>query len=219
MNKKIEPKPLTLQNLINNSIKNFAKSPSVSFVEGNPITYAELGQKIKDTFTVLMSLGLQSGDKVALFSHNMPNWVIAYFSVVSNGLIIVPILPDFTTEEVENVLVHSESKVLFISERLLSKVEGLDLPSLEAQILLDNLSLINGSPKNTEIKIPKITVKEEDTAAIIYTSGTTGRSKGVMLSHRNLVFTAMQSYTFQPIDHNDVFLSLLPLSHTYENTI
>lgn len=219
MNKKIEPKPLTLQNLINNSIKNFAKSPSVSFVEGNPITYAELGQKIKDTFTVLISLGLQSGDKVALFSHNMPNWVIAYFSVVSNGLIIVPILPDFTTEEVENVLVHSESKVLFISERLLSKVEGLDLPSLEAQILLDNLSLINGSPKNTEIKIPKITVKEEDTAAIIYTSGTTGRSKGVMLSHRNLVFTAMQSYTFQPIDHNDVFLSLLPLSHTYENTI
>jgi long-chain acyl-CoA synthetase len=219
MNKKIEPKPLTLQNLINNSIKNFAKSPSVSFVEGNPITYAELGQKIKETFTVLLSLGLQSGDKVALFSHNMPNWVIAYFSVVSNGLIIVPILPDFTTEEVENVLVHSESKVLFISERLLSKVEGLDLPSLEAQILLDNLSLINGSPKNTEIKIPKITVKEEDTAAIIYTSGTTGRSKGVMLSHRNLVFTAMQSYTFQPIDHNDVFLSLLPLSHTYENTI
>jgi long-chain acyl-CoA synthetase len=219
MNKKIEPKPLTLQNLINNSIKNFAKSPSVSFVEGNPITYAELGQKIKDTFTVLMSLGLQSGDKVALFSHNMPNWVIAYFSVVSNGLIIVPILPDFTTEEVENVLVHSESKVLFISERLLSKVEGLDLPSLEAKILLDNLSLLNGSPKNTEIKIPKITVKEEDTAAIIYTSGTTGRSKGVMLSHRNLVFTAMQSYTFQPIDHNDVFLSLLPLSHTYENTI
>jgi len=219
MNKKIEPKPLTLQNLINNSIKNFAKSSSVSFVEGNSITYAELGQKIKETFTVLLSLGLQSGDKVALFSHNMPNWVIAYFSVVSNGLIIVPILPDFTTEEVENVLVHSESKVLFISERLLSKVEGLDLPSLEAKILLDNLSLINGSPKNTEIKTPKITVKEEDTAAIIYTSGTTGRSKGVMLSHRNLVFTAMQSYTFQPIDHNDVFLSLLPLSHTYENTI
>ncbi|MFZ4725870.1 MAG: AMP-binding protein [Paludibacter sp.] len=219
MNKKIEPKPLTLQNLINNSIKNFAKSPSVSFVEGKPITYAELGQKIKETFTILLSLGLQSGDKVALFSHNMPNWVIAYFSVVSNGLIIVPILPDFTTEEVENVLVHSESKVLFISERLLTKVEGLDLPSLEAQILLDNLTLINGSPKNTEIKIPKITVKEEDTAAIIYTSGTTGRSKGVMLSHRNLVFTAMQSYTFQPIDHNDVFLSLLPLSHTYENTI
>jgi len=220
MHKKIEPKPLTLQFLINNSIKNFAASPSVSFVDGNPISYAELGQKMKEISALLFSLGIKRDDKVALLSHNMPNWVIAYFAVVSNGIIIVPILPDFTREEIENVLIHSESKILFISERLMSRVEGLELPHLEAKILLDDFSLKMGNVDATKaVKIPEIVVKEDDLAAIIYTSGTTGRSKGVMLSHKNLTFTAMQSYTFQPIDHTDVFLSLLPLSHTYENTI
>ena len=194
--------------------------PSVSFVDGTPITYAELGKKIDETASKLFSLGLSKGDKVALFSHNMPNWVIAYFSVVSKGLIIVPVLPDFTREEVENVLLHSESKVLFASERLLSRVEGLDLPALEATILLDDFTQVSGvKTLNSDTILPKITVKEDDTAAIIYTSGTTGRSKGVVLSHRSIAFIAMQSYTFQPISHTDVFLSLLPLSHTYENSI
>ncbi|MEI6753365.1 MAG: AMP-binding protein [Paludibacter sp.] len=220
MNKKIEPKPLTLKSILDYSVKNFAKMPSVSFVDGTPITYSQLGKKIEETASKLFALGLEKGDKVALFSHNMPNWVIAYFSVVSNGLIIVPVLPDFTREEVENVLVHSESKVLFISERLISRVEGLELPSLEATILLDDFSQVSGTKSiNTETVIPKITVKENDTAAIIYTSGTTGRSKGVVLSHKSIAFVAMQSFTFQPISRTDVFLSLLPLSHTYENTI
>lgn len=220
MNKKIEPKPLTLQTLITNTIKSFPESPSVSFVDGTPITYSEFGKKMKEVSSMLFSLGLKKEDKVALLSHNMPNWVIAYFSVVSNGLIIVPILPDFTRDEIENVMIHSESKVLIISERLLSKVEGLNLPLLEAQILVDNLTLISGNLSDSkEVKIPQNIVKENDLAAIIYTSGTTGRSKGVMLTHKSITFTAMQSYTFQAIDHTDVFLSLLPLSHTYENTI
>ena len=220
MSKKIEPKPLTLQSLLNYSLKNFAERPSVSFVDGESITYKELGIKINEIAGLLFSLGLKKGDKVALLGHNMPNWVVAYFSVVSNGLIIVPILPDFNREEIENVLVHSESKALFVSERLSSRIEGLELPSLKISILLDNLMLINEDliPDKTK-SIPKSTVKEEDTAAIIYTSGTTGRSKGVELSHKSITFTAMQSYTFHQISCSDVFLSLLPLSHTYENTI
>jgi len=220
MSKKLEPTPLTLKSIIDYSVKKFAQMPSVSFVDGEPITYSELGKKMEEISILLFSLGLKKGDKVALFSHNMPNWVIAYFSVVSKGLIIVPILPDFTSEEVENVLVHSESKVLFISDRLTSRIEGLELPSLEATILIDDFTQISGNKEvKSEIAIPKITVKEDDTAAIIYTSGTTGRSKGVVLSHKSIAFVAMQSYTFQAISHADVFLSLLPLSHTYENTI
>jgi len=220
MNKKIEPKPLTLKSILDYSVKNFANMLSVSFVEGEPITYAELGKRVDEISILLFSLGLKKGDKVALLSHNMPNWVIAYFAVVSNGFIIVPILPDFTREEIENVLVHSESKVLFVSERLNSRIEGLELPSLEGTILVDNFTIISGNEKESlGAIIPKISVKEDDTAAIIYTSGTTGRSKGVVLSHRSITFIAMQSYTFQSISHEDVFLSLLPLSHTYENTI
>jgi len=222
MSKKIEPKPLTLLSLIDYSVKHFAKLPSVSFVNGEPITYAELGKKIDEVASVLLSLGLKKGDKVALLSHNMPNWVIAYFSVVSKGLIIIPILPDFTRDEIDNVMIHSESKALFVSERLASRIEGLEWPFLEAKILVDDLTLINGNvdiESVAKMKKEKISVKEDDIAAIIYTSGTTGRSKGVVLTHKSITFVAMQSYTFCAISNADVFLSLLPLSHTYENTI
>ena len=218
MIKKIVPDPLTLQSLLNYSTEHFANQPSVSFVEGTPITYSELKIQIDLVSDILFSIGLRKGDKVALLSHNMPKWVIAYFAVVSNGMIIVPILPDFNREEIENVLIHSESKAIFISERLLSRIEGLEFPLLESKILLDNLTILKGI-QNNKLKREKVIVKEEDTAAIIYTSGTTGRSKGVVLTHKNLTFTAMQSYNFHPISSSDVFLSLLPLSHTYENTI
>ncbi len=219
MYKKIEPNPLTLQSLIDYSVENFQDMTCVSFVDGKPINYKELGAKIKKVGEILFSLGLKNGDKVALLSHNMPNWVVAYFSVVANGLIIVPILPDFTSEEIDNVLNHSESKVLIVSERLTSRIENLNLPQLNATINLDNFSITKGESNPELAKIPVVKVKEDDTAAIIYTSGTTGRSKGVVLSHKSLTFTAMQSFTFEPINSSDVFLSLLPLSHTYENTI
>jgi len=222
MSKKIEPHPLTLKSILENSIQKFSDFPSVSFVDGNPITYSELGKKVNDTYILLQSLGLKKGDKVALLGHNMPNWVVAYFSVVSKGLVIVPILPDFTAEEIENVLVHSGSKVIFVSDRLTSRIENLNTPSLEARILLNDFSLISGKiDNNSQVNNTPVDVdvKEDDLAAIIYTSGTTGRSKGVMLTHKNIAFIAMQSYTFQPITNADVFLSLLPLSHTYENSI
>ena len=220
MHKKIEPELLTLQSIIDYSIKNFAKKPSVAFVEGSSITYSELGEKIEALSAILFSLGLKKGDKVALLSHNMPNWVIAYFSVVSKGLVIVPVLPDFNREEIDNVMIHSESKALFVSERLQSRVEGLEWPNLEVKILLDDLTIVRGNA-SVELaqKTRKVTVKEDDIAAIIYTSGTTGRSKGVVLTHKNIAFVAMQSYTFCTISSSDVFLSFLPLSHTYENTI
>ncbi len=221
MYKKIEHKPLTLKSLIDYSVLHFADCPSVSFVEGTPITYKQLGQKIEEVAALLSSFGLQKGDQVALFSQNMPNWVIAYFSVVSKGMIIVPVLPDFTRQEVENVLMHSEAKVLFVSERLQSRVDGLELPDLIGKISVEEFKvLMGGDLSESDVsKVDEIQVEEDDTAAIIYTSGTTGRSKGVVLSHKSIAFTAMQSYTFCAISHEDIFLSFLPLSHTYENTI
>jgi long-chain acyl-CoA synthetase len=220
MHKKIEPHPLTLKSILDYSVKNFADKPSVSFVDGQALSYAELGEKINEVAAQLFSLGLKKEDKVALLSHNMPNWVIAYFAVVTKGLIIVPILPDFTAEEIENVLLHSHAKVLIVSERLASRIDGVQLPSLQATILIDNFTFLSDvTAIQTNAKVPKLAVYEEDIAAIIYTSGTTGRSKGVVLTHKNIAFVGMQSFVFHPISHNDVFLSLLPLSHTYENSI
>lgn len=220
MKKKIIPTPLTLQSVIEFSVTNFSDLPSVSFVNGNPISYAELGDKINEISKLLFSLGLKPGDKVALLSNNMPNWVVAYFSVVSKGLIIIPILPDFNRDEIENVLVHSEAKALFVSEKLLTRISDLNLPELKTKIQIENFKILDTSIKLAEkVDVPDIQVKEDDIAAIIYTSGTTGRSKGVVLSHKNLTFIGMQSFNFHNINSDDVFLSLLPLSHTYENTI
>ena len=143
--RKIEPKPLTIPSFFNRSVREYAGRPAVSFVNGTPITYAELGRQVDELARKLYALGLQPGDKVALLGHNMPNWVVAYFAATTTGLVIVPILPDFTREEVENVLSHSEAKVLLVSERLYVKVEGLALPHLQATFKLDNLALLDGS--------------------------------------------------------------------------
>ncbi len=218
--KKIVPNPLTLKSFYDRSIKEYADRPCVSFVNGEPITYAEFGRQVEELSKKFFSLGLKRGDKVALFGHNMPNWAVAYFSVVTKGLIIIPILPDFTRAEVENVLTHSEAKLLFVSEKLYVKVENLVLPDLIATIKLDNLVILDESSiEKRNVEVADAEIKEEDIAALIYTSGTTGRSKGVILTHKNLTFVAMQSYAFQVIDEYDIFLSFLPLSHTYENTL
>lgn len=217
MHKEIILPQLTLKKLIDNSIASFSLNPSVSFVEGSPMSYAQLGSEIERIAGMLTSLGLKKGDKVALFSHNMPNWVVAFFAVVSKGMIIIPVLPDFTAEEIKNVLDHSESKVLFVSDRLSGRIAP--DATLVSIIRLDDFAVIRGAETVPGIKPDSAEVHEEDFAAIIYTSGTTGRSKGVVLTHKNITFVAAGSFHVFPITHNDVFLSFLPLSHTYENTI
>ena len=168
--------------------------------------------------------GICQGDKVALLSTNMPNWGIAYFSITFMGAVVVPILPDFSVTEVANVLEHSDSKALFISSGLLGRIEGYKSENLKTIIQIEDFSLIlsgNNSSVYNEEDIPekKYEVAEDDLASIIYTSGTTGRSKGVMLTHKNISFNATRGKIIQPVDENDRFLSVLPLSHTYENTL
>lgn len=219
MHKETHLESQTLKSLIQNSVRSFPDNPSISFVEGQPISYAQLGKEIEKVADQLFSFGLKKGDKVALFSHNMPNWVIAFFAVVSKGLIIVPILPDFSSEETKNVLEHSESTVLFVSERLYSRVENLMVPALKTIIKLDDFSIIKSDVEPVYQKAPDVHVDESDIGSIIYTSGTTGRSKGVVLTHKNMTFVAATSFSVFAINHEDVFLSFLPLSHTYENAI
>ena len=210
---------MTLKSLIYNTIERFSERPSIAYVSENPITYSDLGLKIEEIANLLFSFGLKKGDKVALFSHNMPNWVIAFFSVVAKGLVIVPILPDFSAEEAENVLNHSEAKALFVSDRLYQRIKDVNFPLLELVIKLDDFSVIKNKEEAVQTKIDDIEVLESDLGSLIYTSGTTGRSKGVMLTHKNMVHVALSAYHMFSISEKDVFLSFLPLSHTYENAL
>jgi long-chain acyl-CoA synthetase len=218
----------TLTSFINRSIELFPDAPALSKVQEEPITYRQIEDIARDLILLLQENGIEKGDKVALLSENMPNWAIAYLSVTYFGGVIVPILPDFHKSDVHHIIRHSEAKAIFVSERHLATVEELEDSGLHFVVKLDNLQLVDELTNHsylTKIK-QKINSKkdltvpqEDDMAALLYTSGTTGHSKGVMLSHKNLVTNAMSAHKNVSISRDDVFLSILPLAHTLECTV
>jgi len=215
---------LTLSSLFAESLRKFGKAPAYGFAGENTISFEEAGKKIRALSAFLESAGILPGDRVAILSTNMPNWPLAYFSVTFMGAVVVPVLPDFSMTEVANVLGHSGAKAIFMSTGLLSRLEEKRPENLKTGILIEDFSVIfseRDSLKFDPEAIPAADyeVGEEDLASIIYTSGTTGRSKGVMLTHKNISFNAQKGKEIQHIDENDRFLSVLPLSHTYENTL
>ncbi len=219
-----EPSSLTLPCLLRESVVSYSQYPAVSFLDESPCSYHNFGARIEALISFFEKVGIIQGDKVAILSHNMPHWGMAYFAITCMGAVAVPLLPDFSTAEISNVLEHSESKALLVSNRLMHKVEGLEISHLRHWIELDSFSTLRSDQGdivfNEEDRPGKeYKVEENDLAAIIYTSGTTGKQKGVMLSHRNIVSNAIAGGRVQYVDDKDVFLSLLPLSHVYENTL
>jgi len=215
---------LTFPGMFNETLRKFGKRNAYAFVWEEPKTYEKVNQEVQALIAFLEKNGVCPGDKVAILSLNMPNWGVAYFSITFIGAVAVPILPDFSNTEVANILEHSGAKAIFISTSLLSRIEGFKSEYLKTAILIENFSLIfseKGSGKfdSSALPVKKYIVEEENLASIIYTSGTTGRSKGVMLTHKNITFNALKGRTIQLFDETDRFLSVLPLSHTYENTL
>ncbi|MDO9339223.1 MAG: AMP-binding protein, partial [Bacteroidales bacterium] len=215
---------LTFPAMFNETLRKFGKHNAYAFVGEEPKSYETVYKEIQALIAFLEKNGICPGDKVAILSTNMPNWGVTFFSITFMGAVVVPILPDFSNTEVGNVLEHSGAKAIFISTSLLQKIEGFKSEDLKTGILIEDFSLIfseKGSSAYDASALPvkNYEVKEEDLASIIYTSGTTGRSKGVMLTHKNISFNALKGRKLQPIDENDRFLSVLPLSHTYENTL
>lgn len=213
---------LTLQGILNHSVKTFADREAFAFLDEKAYTYGDVG-KITSTLRYhLEQLNIKKGDRVAIFSSNSPNWSISYFAIVSMGAVVVPILPDFTTEEAKNIIDHSETSAIFVSEGLYPKLQGIcdKIPLIK----IEDYSIYPGKGDSTIYDPNKestvnYSVNPEDLAAIIYTSGTTGKSKGVMLLNSNIASNVHQGKDIQPIDENDRFLSILPLSHTFENTL
>ena len=214
----------TFPEIFNETLRKFGKRNAYAFVGEEPKTYETVNKEVRALIAFLEKIGIGHGDKVAILSLNMPNWGIAYFSATFMGAVVVPVLPDFSNKEVANILEHSGAKAIFISASLLPRIEGFKSEDLKTAILMEDFSLNypkNGSVKFDSSAVPakNYNIKGEDLASIIYTSGTTGRSKGVMLTHKNISFNALKGRNIQYIDENDRFLSVLPLSHSYENTL
>jgi len=215
---------LTFPAMFNETLRKFGKHNAWAFVGEEPKSYETANKEIRALIAMLEKNNVCPGDKVALLSSNMPNWGVVFFAITFMGAIVVPILPDFSNTEVSNVLEHSGAKTIFVSTSLLSRIEGFKSEDLKTGIIIEDFSLffsekgaINYDP--SAIPSGNYDVKEDDLASIIYTSGTTGRSKGVMLTHKNITFNALKGNVIQPMNENDRFLSVLPLSHTYENTL
>ncbi|WP_346854858.1 AMP-binding protein [uncultured Draconibacterium sp.] len=209
---------------ISNSVKNYANNNALGFLDEGYITYAEMGQQISAVQAFLSNLGISQGDKVIIFSQNSPNWGVVYFALQCSGIVAVPVLPDFGPSELENVIKHSESKAIFISDSLKYKLDECDASTLDTIVSIEKFELVRSS--KTEVTFDKNATsnisyvpEENELSVLIYTSGTTGNSKGVMLSQKNIISNVIQSGAVQTITEDFQFLSVLPLSHTYENTI
>ncbi len=233
---------LTLSRVFYHSTSQYVSNIAFGFVDEKPFTYNDILQEVQHLIHFLHTQGIQKGDKVAILGENSPQWAITYFSVTVMGAIAIPVLPEFHTNEVHHIIRHSEAKALFVSERYFQKIQDLDLYSFQSVVLLDNLSqievplskaslkqlLIQGGKELKKIRslfkeltkkfIPE-EVHEDDIAAIVYTSGTTGHTKGVMLTHKNIVWNAQQAAEIPHINQNDRLLSILPLAHVYECTL
>lgn len=224
---------LTLPELLKNSCAQFRNNLSLNFVQSGQRTYQDFNNEVTSISHHLLNLGIQKGDKVAILSANMPNWGIVQFAIAKIGAVAVPVLPGFCSTDIQNILEHSEAKVIFVSRLLVKLLADVETPFLKQRILINNFATIPAGCVETDdldklipdidlkntAALPEILIEEEDTASIIYTSGTTGFSKGVELSHRNIVWNAQQCCTMQHISEKDRFLSILPLAHTFENTL
>jgi len=207
----------TLGTLYDYSTTKYRDNKQSQVIDGELFyTYGSFKEKFEFLSRKLSQYGIGAGDKVAILSHNTPNWTVAFFACVPFSRIAVPILVDSSENEVTNILQHSDSKVIFISEKLLYKLSKESLNRMRLVVDIDTFETIKaddeGFTGDGTVAVPT----PNDVAAIIYTSGTTGTAKGVMLSHRNFIANVMACNYSHKCTDKDSCISILPMAHTYE---
>jgi long-chain acyl-CoA synthetase len=214
----------TIPELVVKASERFAGRPALAMIGQEAIHYEELEPRTRRIAALLGLLGISQGDRVAILSENRPEWGMAYFGASRTGAILVPILTDFTPEQIANILEHSAAAALFVSKRYIPKIQ--DQGSKRIIISIEDLEVMAGhaTPSAASIDAAAAAFKSpfiegKDLAAVVYTSGTTGHSKGVMLTHKNIIYDAWACRKFIVLHRRDRLLSVLPLAHTYEFTI
>lgn len=196
-------------------LKTFKDSNSEIFIYRTGIrrfifTYSEIYDLSLKMVSFLEEKNIGKGDRVALWAGNSPWWAVSYFGIVARGAIVVPI--DFISgkERAQTIARLSGTKLIIQSSYKLEKLTNLDSVIIEdLQFLLEKFRPIS--------KLAALTPK--DIAEIVYTSGTTGDPKGVILTHKNIATNIIQAYNHIVIKSRFTFLSVLPLSHMFEQTV
>jgi len=179
----------------------------------------------------LVSLGIETGDRVAMISNNRPEWNITDLGILMAGAINVPIYPTISPSDYEFIFKDSEVKVCFVSDaELMGKVNEIKdhVPFMKHIVSFEHLDGVEHFDEfkqrgenvpTDEIEKRKAKIKGGDLATLIYTSGTTGNPKGVMLSHNNIVSNVHGSRERLPVDEHSKAVSFLPLCHIYERMV
>jgi len=217
--------PLTLPEMLARTFSGHGDRPALGFVGEHLLTYQDVREMVDRISELLRSNGLGKGDKVALLGENHPHWAAAFFAVTSIGAVAVPIMHEFPRPDIRRILAVSGSRAAFIAAKFLSVLDGGELPPPGLIVRLEDLSVAKKTPGAREIDPAEAGariagVREDDPASLIFTSGTSGYSKGVMLTHRNLVHNAMAiDQMCGRVAATDRLLSILPLAHATECTL
>ncbi len=226
----------TLNQLIDESRRRYGDLPAVGMALEDPLTYTSFQERILLIAALLQDGGVTKGDRVGLLGENSHNWVTAYLAIVRLGAVAVPVLPDLPEADVHHILTEMECDVVFLTQRQIEKIYDIkkdlqtvitlddttdDTGVLEVQPFSDFLArarsrFVDGT-NGDGFTFPE--VNAEDPASILYTSGTSGFSKAVMLSHANLCANAHSATAIISLEPGMVFLSVLPIAHTYEFTV
>lgn len=237
MNKeKVKPEELiTVAGMVKRGAELFGDKIALQMRRGenfDKTTYGELYDKVFATAAALISIGIKKGEKAGVIGENRPEWPLCYLSIAYAGGTVVPIDPQLKYKEIGHILMLSKTKVVFASQMyipvLIECQESIGLP--ETIILMESsyskeFFILRDFIKKGEELIAKGSflpdeekISLDDLLAIIFTSGTTGKSKGVMLTHRNVMFDVISSSKVIALKETDNFLSILPLHHTFEAT-
>ena len=218
-------------------IDNWDKDALTDF-KGATLQYHDVARKIEKLHIMFESSGVVKGDKIALCGRNSASWAVAFLATLTYGAVAVPILHEFTADQIHNIVNHSEAKLLFVGDYVATIIDQTKMPDLEGIIYIPDYSLVvSRTDKLTYArehlnemfgkKYPKYFRKEhvhyhheqspEELALINYTSGTTGFSKGVMIPYRAL----WSNYDFamtvigKKIKKGANVISILPMAHMY----
>ncbi|MFO7923224.1 MAG: long-chain fatty acid--CoA ligase [Bacteroidales bacterium] len=182
----------------------------------------------------LLGMGFKKGDKIATISNNRPEWNFADMGMSGIGVIHVPVYPTISDEEFKYILSHSDARMLIVSDKSLYGRLKPIAESIDSLEKLYTFNQVDGAPnydeiielgrQNTdkyrkELDQAKDSIDPDDTVSIIYTSGTTGVSKGVMLSHNNIISNVKAVDPRFNITPDFRVLSFLPLCHIYERMV
>lgn len=216
-----------------NSTKEHWELPAFTDYPGSSISYKDVAKRILWLHRVFRETGIKKGATIALAGKNCSNWALVWLGTVTYGATIVPILANFSPEDTQHIINHSDAELVFISRDKFDNIDGDQLKKVRMIFALDDLSVledrrdkaksdIKGFSDHTDlhaISDKEFTIEDvctnEDIAAIIYTSGTTGFSKGVMLPHRSLIANILVAHKNLLFSVGAKVFAFLPLAHAY----